>query len=100
MIKRILIAIIIALLACGSLASCYAYEPETNVKAEVPEKIGIFILIEKGSIKNTDVYQYILYDPDTMVMYSYLDGYSGGGPTPLYNADGSPRLYSPNSETE
>ena len=88
------------LLSLGVLVSCYAYAPATTVKAEETKKTGIFVLIEKGSIKNTDVYQYIVYDPDTMIMYSYFDGYSGGGPTVLYNADGTPRLYSPSSEIE
>ena len=41
-----------------------------------------------------------MYDPDTMVMYSYLEGRYGGGTTVLYNADGTLKLYSPNAEAE
>lgn len=38
-------------------------------------------------------------DPENMVMYTYLDGYNGGGAIVMYNADGTPKLYSPNGET-
>jgi len=57
-------------------------------------------VVEEGSIEDSGVYQYIMYDSDTMVMYSFLDGYRCGGPTVMYNADGTLKLYSPNAEAE
>lgn len=46
------------------------------------------------------VTQYILYDPETMVMYTafYDNGVNevGLAITPMYNADGTLRLYNPN----
>ncbi len=109
MARRLFLAIIIALLVCGSLVSCYAIEPATDVKdqeaeaeanTEAETMYGTFIVINKGDIRKSGIYQYIMYDPDTMVMYTYLDGFEGGGPTVMYNADGTPKLYSPSSEIE
>ena len=34
-----------------------------------------------------------MYDPDTMVMYTYLDGRYAGTITVLYNADGTLKMY-------
>lgn len=39
---------------------------------------------------DNNVFQEIVYDPDTMVMYAILDGRIM---TPLYNADGSLKTY-------
>lgn len=36
-----------------------------------------------------------MYDPDTMVMYSYLEDGHAAGLTVMYNADGTLKLYSP-----
>ena len=43
-----------------------------------------------------------MYDPDTMVMYTYISkGYDDGVVfNIMYNADGTPKLYSPDTETE
>lgn len=91
MTKRRMLAMIIALVMCVSLSACSGGEPDSDVQS----KVGTFIVVEKGKIGDADVYQYIMYDPDTMVMYSYLDGYKGGGPTVMYNADGTLKIYSP-----
>lgn len=87
---------IIALVMCVSLSACSSEKSDSDVQSE----FGTFIVVEKGMTKGSDVYQYIMYDPDTMVMYSYLEGRYGGGTTVLYNADGTLKLYSPNAETE
>lgn len=89
---------IITLVMSVSLSACSGEKSDAS-DADV-QSIRGFILIEKEPIEHTDVYQYIMYDPDTMVMYSFLDGYSCGGPTVMYNADGTLKLYSPNTETE
>lgn len=96
MTKRRMLAIIIALVICVSLSACSSEKSDSDVQP----KLGTFIVVEKGSIGDSDIYQYIMYDPDTMVMYSYLDGIYGGGPTVMYNADGTLKIYSPNAEAE
>mgnify|MGYP000210743341 CR=1 FL=1 len=56
---------------------------------------GKFILVGKDENFNTDIDQYILYDPETMVMYIFIKGYKSGGLSVIYNADGTPKVYSP-----
>lgn len=72
-------------------------EEEKEEKSET----GIFIMLEKGKI-GSDLYQYIMYDPDTMVMYTYISkGYDDGVVfNVMYNADGTLKLYSPDTEAE
>ena len=91
MTKRKMLAMIIALVMCVSLSACYGREQSS--KSSKSSKFGTFIVVENGTLG--DVYQYIMYDPDTMVMYSYLDGRVGGGLTVMYNADGTLKIYSP-----
>ena len=38
--------------------------------------------------------QYTMYDPETKAMYVYIDGYNSAGMSVIYNADGTPKLYS------
>lgn len=96
MTKRRMLAMIIALVMCVSLSACSSEKSDSDAQSE----FGKFIEVEEGLAKDSDVYQYIMYDPDTMVMYSYLEGDYGGGTTVLYNADGTLKLYSPNAEAE
>lgn len=90
MTKRRMLAMIIALVMCVSLSACSSEKSE----------FGTFIVVEEGTTKGSGVYQYIMYDPDTMVMYSYLKYGRSGGATVLYNADGTLKRYSPNAEAE
>lgn len=96
MTKRRMLAMIIALVMCVSLSACSIEKSDSDVQSE----FGTFIVVEEELTKDSEVYQYIMYDPDTMVMYSYLEGHFGGGTTVLYNADGTLKLYSPNAEAE
>lgn len=96
MTKRRMLAMIIALVMCVSLSACSGEKSDSDVQS----KFGTFIAVEKGLTEDSDVYQYIMYDPDTMVMYSYLEGHQSGGLTVMYNADGTLKLYSPNAEDE
>ena len=96
MTKRRMLAMIIALVMCVSLSACSSEKSDSDVQSE----FGTFIVVEEELTKDSEVYQYIMYDPDTMVMYSYLEGHYGGGTTVLYNADGTLKLYSPNAEAE
>lgn len=96
MTKRRMLAMIIALVMSVSLSACSSEKSDSDVQSE----FGTFIEVEKGLVKDSRVHQHIMYDPDTMVMYSYLDGNGGGGTTVLYNADGTLKLYSSNAEAE
>ena len=96
MTKRRMLAMIIALVICVSLSACSCEKSDGDVQS----KFGTFIVVEQGSIENSDVYQYIMYDSETLVMYPFLDGSRCGGPTVMYNADGTLKLYSPNAEAE
>lgn len=42
--------------------------------------------------------QYIVYDPDTGVMYIIIRGTYAATMSVLYNADGTPKLYNPEEE--
>ncbi len=78
--------------------------PPTTVPTKAPPTIGTFVVINSQAIF-TDTTQYIMYDPETMVMWSAL--YSCGSPfydgigvshSPMYNADGTLRIYKSNEE--
>ena len=97
MTKRKVLAIIIVLTLYVSISACASSE------TDYPSKYVTFTAVAEGDIaKNIDqriiFNQTIMYDPDTMVMYTYLDGYISGTMSVLYNADGSLKLYSPNTK--
>lgn len=56
---------------------------------------GRFIVVGKDENFNTNLDQYILYDPETMVMYIFVKSYKSGGLSVIYNLDGTPKVYSP-----
>jgi len=81
----------------------------TVVPTKEPPRISTFVIVNEGWITNL-IGQIIMYDPETMVMYTafisqnYREGYRpyegiglglGFSITPMYNADGTLRLYNP-----
>lgn len=97
--KRIL-TIIIVFAMCFALVSCASATATTSTKPEeqqlpVPES---FILINSNSIAG-GIRQYIMYDPETLVMYSlfYISD-NGCSVTVMYNVDGTLKLYTPHIE--
>ena len=98
MAKRNVLAIIIALTLCVSLCACTA-EETSNMASDTQSKTGTFTVVQEGSAGQY-VDQTIMYDSDTMVMYIYLDGTHSGTMSVLYNADGTLKLYSPNTKYE
>jgi len=76
----------------------------TAVPTKAPPTVDTFVIINyKQIFSNTT--QYIMYDPETMVMYSVLYSsiqFNGPGVgishSPMYNADGTLRIYNPNVE--
>lgn len=100
MSKRKILTIIIALTMCLALSACTCEESSTS---EPPKPIPAgFIEIAYHRVETyySWIDQYIFYDPETMVMYSYIDEGEGGAITVLYNADGTLRIYTPNIEAE
>ena len=81
-------AMIIAL-AMSLLSACGPAKEENGTYK------GRFIVLGKDENFNTDLDQYILYDPETMVMYIFVKSYKSGGLSVIYNSDGTPKVYSP-----
>lgn len=96
------LAVIIALIMSFALTACSCtcednsnFEPEKHIPAG-------FVEIATYRVETTYswVYQYTFYDPETMVMYTFIDEGDGGAMTVLYNTDGTVRIYTPNIEAE
>ena len=92
MTKRNLLAMIIALALCVSLCACTVEDTSSDNDAQ--SKTGTFTVVEEGKVGKY-ANQTIMYDSDTMVMYTHLDGSHAGTMSVLYNADGTLKLYSP-----
>ena len=86
---------IVTLIMCISsfafLTEDYASETDRQLKC------GTFTVVVEA-INGTYFDQTLMYDPDTLVMYTYLDGRYAGTMTVLYNADGTLKLYSPDTQ--
>lgn len=71
-------------------------EKTTNEQSgDVPNVPGL-IFVEKHEIEtnsNRTFFQFIFYDPETLILYSYVEWIDGGGFLEMHNDDGSPRLY-------
>jgi hypothetical protein len=84
-IKKILGLILVGILLLP-LASC---DLQQNAKVDKPSE-DTNILVYIGRQGRMDYY----YDKDTKVMYVIFSDYQeGGGMTPLYNPDGTLKLY-------
>lgn len=81
-------AMIVAL-AMSLLSACGPAKEENGIYK------GRFIVVGKDENFNTNLDQYILYDPETMVMYIFVKSYKSGGLSVIYNSDGTPKVYSP-----
>lgn len=61
---------------------------------DVPHVPGlVFIESYKIEANGRNFYQMIFYDPETLILYSYVEWVDGGGFIEMHNDDGSPRLY-------
>ena len=99
MTKRNIQSIIIAIVTlCVSLS---AFEIELEA-AEVDYQLRTFTVVAEGYIYTdthiNPIYQIIMYDPDTMVMYTYFIEDRSATMSVLYNADGTLKTYSPNTK--
>lgn len=98
--RSLLVVIITLMILCSFITGCgnaddYDHESK-EIQVEEPEiPIPGLILIESIFVEGTKLHQIILYDPETFVMYSYVEWYDGGGFLEMHNADGTPRIYNP-----
>lgn len=97
MSTRKILAIIIALtliLSCGFVLSACSSVEEFEEK-ESPVGGLVCISMHNDFIDGYVFEQYILYDPETFVMYTFISGNDEAAMSVLYNADGTPKLYTP-----
>lgn len=97
MTTRKLLAIIIALALVLGMLVCLSGCSETENFELTESEIGGLIAVSKQSyvIEGFNLYQYNLYDPDTLVMYAFISKPNGAAMSVMYNADGTPKLYNP-----
>ena len=72
------------------------YQPDKSFKLYSPNmEVKTFVVVSEESVGSYAT-QVILYDPNNMVMYTYLDGTSAGDMSLIYNdASGTLKLYTP-----
>jgi len=94
---RKILAIIIALTLVLGMLVCLSGCSNTKEFEHTESGIGGLVAISRknGFIEGYDYNQTILYDPDTLVMYSMISNGRGATITVLYNAEGTPKLYNP-----
>ena len=90
----ITLSVILLFIIIVSTTSCSSrYEDrETDIKEEYWGG-GYFKVIEKWSSSGSSPDNYIIYAVDTGVMYYVRYGNLTGGVTPLYNSDGTVKVY-------
>lgn len=82
--KKIFIAVLIVMIVCLIAAISYGCRESSDFDEDFP------LIIKKVSPTPTTRYMYLCYDKDTGVMYILSEP---GVLTPLYNADGTLRIY-------
>lgn len=95
---RKIVAIIIALMLSVTLCACSTQE-ESKIPSTSTSKSKSFIVVAESRV-GSYIDQTIMYDPDTMIMYTYLDGVETGSFSVLYQPDKSFKLYSPNMDVK
>ncbi len=98
--KRGIFAIIIAVvLMTFFLAACDCVDEDRESKDIVKEEetYGSFIILSREVLSGPGyIEQYIMYDPQTKVMWTFFEGDDAGGLSIIYKADGTtPQLYEP-----
>lgn len=97
MATRKILAIIIALALVLGMMVCLSGCSKTEEFELTDDENGGLVAISKQNnfIEGYAFDQYILYDPDTLVMYVMIHGNKGSSMSILYNADGTPKMYNP-----
>ena len=81
--KKKILAVTLVLTLCFGMTGCGSVVWQTMV---IPISKMRIISIQNNSI-------YVLYDKNTKVMYLCVEGYNMMGITPIYNSDGTVKLY-------
>lgn len=77
------------LFGCGRIAAT-AKDNKDNFKNVNNKYVDMAVIYRAESVQNTTS---ILYDRNTKVMYLCVEGYRSIGITPIYNSDGTIKLY-------
>lgn len=96
MATRRILAIIIALTLVLGILVCLSGCSKTKEFEHLTDNEfgGLVAIARQNNFIDDYVFdQYILYDPDTLVMYVMIYGADGASMSILYNADGTPKLY-------
>lgn len=86
-------AFLLTLLLIIGFSSCSKIKEFEPTESEIGGLVAISY--QKEFIDGYNYDQIILYDPETLVMYSIISGGDDTTITVLYNADGTPKLYNP-----
>lgn len=97
------IMMIITLVLVVSICSCAS--AHTPSPTEYEPQFKSFVIVAEGSLETklkaqSEVYQIIMYDPDTLIMYTLLNGPEECDFTELYNPDGTRKLFSHGAKYE
>lgn len=90
--KKIILIIMLCVLATVLAGCCSSVTYESAAKPAYKDFGGYFNVIQEWHDDNMGACK-ILYADDTHVMYFYFDGNYTGGLAPLYNADGTVKIY-------
>lgn len=98
--KKKILALTLSLALCFGITGCAApFSKLFPVELDKLDKLGELreFNISNEYIDLETVYEdctrKVVYDKNTKVMYLIVDGYSYFGITPIYNADGTVKLY-------
>lgn len=86
-VKKFLLTSIIALSICFGITSCTKGEDIESSEYDLGNKYFPLVIIYE------DDCSYIVYDKNTNAMYCIFQKYDKSGITPIYNSDGSVKLY-------
>lgn len=110
--KNLLVLICTLMLMCivmtgcagGDHESAYIDDDDEQVTENVDEVEEItvrpLVFLGKFKIEGIGCSQYIFYDPDNLVMYSYFSNTNDRGPEPMVNPDGTYKIYDPETWLE
>ena len=86
--KKKILAVVLGLTLCFGMTGCIKGDIESE-NSDLGNKYIDLVTIYKDDKYSTEV----LYDKNTKVMYLCVEGYSMMGITPIYNSDGTVKLY-------
>ena len=88
-LKKKIVAIVLGLTICIGMTGCSGKVRDGNCNFTYVDNKYIHLI----TVYDRDDGNVIAYDEDTKVLYLCVYGYSTMGITPIYNSDGSLKLY-------